>query len=145
MRSRRRTYRQELQSNLKEMCGRADEVEPLFYHAIAILHAPEYRSENASALRQDWPRVPLASTTEQLEKSAQLGKEIAALLDPETPVEGVTAGQIRSELSMIGVISREGGGTLDPQAGDLDVAAGWGYRANGGAVMPGKGRVVLRD
>jgi len=35
----------------------ADERE-LFYHIVAILHAPAYRSENAGALRQDWPRIP---------------------------------------------------------------------------------------
>jgi predicted helicase len=31
----------------------------LFYHTLAVLHAPMYRMENAGALRQDWPRVPL--------------------------------------------------------------------------------------
>jgi predicted helicase len=33
--------------------------EDLFYHALAILHAPAYRKENAGALRQAWPRVAL--------------------------------------------------------------------------------------
>jgi predicted helicase len=35
------------------------DAETLFYHILAVLHAPAYRSENAGALRQDWPRVPL--------------------------------------------------------------------------------------
>jgi hypothetical protein len=30
-------------------------------------------------------------------------------------------------------------------AGDLDITAGWGHFGNGGAVMPGKGRVFQRD
>ena len=34
-------------------------VEDLFYHCLAILHDPIYRTENAGALRMEWPRVPL--------------------------------------------------------------------------------------
>lgn len=30
----------------------------LFFHALAILHAPVDREENAGALRMDWPRIP---------------------------------------------------------------------------------------
>ncbi len=33
--------------------------EQLFFHTVAILHSPAYRSENQGALRQDWPRMPL--------------------------------------------------------------------------------------
>jgi predicted helicase len=33
--------------------------ENLFHHAMAIMHAPSYAKENESALRQDWPRIPL--------------------------------------------------------------------------------------
>ena len=55
--------------------------ELLFYHAIAILHSPAYRTENQGALRQDWPRIPLPAHVAALKASAQLGKEIAALLD----------------------------------------------------------------
>jgi Type ISP C-terminal specificity domain len=46
---------------------------------------------------------------------------------------------------VIAVASREGGGSLNPDAGDLDVTAGWGHSGNGGAVMPGKGKIVERD
>ncbi len=40
--------------------------EDLFFHIVALLHAPAYRSENAGALRQDWPRVPLPLTADIL-------------------------------------------------------------------------------
>ena len=52
---------------------------------------------------------------------------------------------MRPELGVIAVISREGGGSLDPEAGDLDITAGWGHRGKGGAVMPGKGKIIERD
>jgi Type ISP C-terminal specificity domain/N-6 DNA Methylase len=113
----------------------------LFYHTLAVLHAPTYRTENAGALRQDWPRVPLPGTAELLRASAALGRQMAALLDTERPVPGVTSGKLRPELQAIGVITRVGGGTLNPAAGDLAVTAGWGHAGKGGVTMPGKGRV----
>ena len=61
----------------------------VFYHTLAILHAPDYRKENAGALRQDWPRIPLPDTKEALLASAALGRQIAALLDTETDVGAV--------------------------------------------------------
>jgi hypothetical protein len=116
----------------------------LFYHTLAMLHAPTYRTGNAGALRQDWPRMPLPGTAELLRTSAVLGRQVAALLDSEHPVPGVTNGKIRPELQALGVISRVGGGTLNPAAGDLAVTAGWGHAGKGGVTMPGKGRVDRR-
>src|SRR5256885_49997 len=78
----------------------------LFYHTLALLHSPTYRTENAGALRQDWPRVPLPATAELLHASATLGRQIAGLLDTERPVPGVTSGRLRPELQAIGVITR---------------------------------------
>ncbi len=119
--------------------------EDLFYHTIAILHAPTYRVQNAGALRQDWPRVPLPGTPEVLVASAALGRQVAALLDPECSVPGVTTGPLRRELAPLGVIARVGGGALNPEAGDLSVRATWGYAGQGGVTMPGKGRAVTRS
>ncbi len=48
-------------------------------------------------------------------------------------------------LAVIAVASREGGGSLNPDAGDLGVTAGWGHNGEGGAVMPGKGKAFERD
>lgn len=119
--------------------------EDFFAHCAAILHSPSYRSENAGALRIDWPRIPLPASKGMLLRSAELGRTIAALLDVDTSVADVTAGKVRPELSTIASISREGGGSLNPDAGDLGVTAGWGHGGKGGAVMPGKGKVVERD
>jgi len=72
----------------------------LFYHTLAMLHAPAYREENAGALRQDWPRVPLPGSRDALLASAALGRQIAALLDTETDVSGVTKGSVRAGLAV---------------------------------------------
>ena len=119
-------------------------IDTLFFSCVALMHAPAYRSENAGALRQDWPRIPLPATKDLLLASADLGQQIAALLDTETPVAGVTSGKIRDELKNIGVIARAGGSTLDPDKGDLALTAGWGHAGKGGVTMPGRGKLETR-
>ena len=109
----------------------------LFYHTLAVLHAPEYRAENSGALRQDWPRVPLPKSREALLASAELGRQIAALLDTEMPVEGVTKGKPRPELKPIAELK-------SPANSNLKVTAGWGHAGQGGVTMPGKGKLETR-
>ncbi len=113
-------------------------------HVVAIGYSPEYLTQNGDALRLDWPRIPLPNNRELLLASAELGREVADLLDPETDVVGVTAGVIRPEMKVIGVATRVGGGNLDPQVGDLAVTAGWGHAGKRGVTMPGKGKSILR-
>ncbi len=129
---------------LTEIGSVQEDAPNLFHHAIAVMHAPAYRDENAGALRQDWPRIPLPETREQLRTSADLGRRLAALLNPETDVPGVTAGAPRPELRVIAPIRKKGDGQLDPDAGHLAVTAGWGYAGTRGVTMPGRGRVVER-
>jgi hypothetical protein len=117
----------------------------IWMHALAIGYAPAYLTDNQDGIRQDWPRVPLPDTIAALKDSARLGRQVAALLDTETPVPGVTAGATRPEIKLLAVITREGGGPLNPDAGDLALTAGWGYCGKDGATMPGKGKAVKRD
>lgn len=118
--------------------------EDLFYHTLAILHAPGYRSENAGALRQDWPRVPLPESKKALLASAELGRQVAALLDTEQPVPSVTEGKPRPELKSIAMPTRIDGKQLD-DAVDLDVTAGWGHAGKDGVTMPGKGKIEQHE
>jgi len=115
--------------------------EDLFYHALAVLQAHAYRTENAGALRQDWPRIPLPATKAALLASAALGRQVAALLDTETPVAGVTAGSIREELKAVAVFTRTDGKKVNPEGGDLELTAGWGHAGKEGVTMPGRGKV----
>ena len=92
-------------------------LEDLFHHVLAVLHDPAYRAANAGALRMEWPRIPLpgwpnpgsagipgsgpgqalpaTDAADALAQSAARGRELAALLDPDTPVPGVTSGELR--------------------------------------------------
>ena len=80
-------------------------VEDLFHHVLAVLHDPAYRETNAGALRMEWPRIPLPGwpdgdadgAADELSASAARGRELAALLDSETPVPGVTEGALRPD------------------------------------------------
>jgi hypothetical protein len=118
------------------------EAETLFYHIVAVLHAPAYGQENAGALRQDWPRIPLPADKDLLLSSAALGRQIAALLDTEKPVHGVTEGKVHEDLRQVAVFERIGGGTANPDEGDLDLTVGWGHAGKGGITMPGKGKIA---
>ena len=125
-------------------------VEDLFHHVLAVLHDPSYRTANAGALRMEWPRIPLPGwpdgdtpeAAEEVATSAARGRELAALLDSETLVPGVTTGALRPEIAAIAVPTTTDGGNM--AADDFSLTAGWGYFGQGEAVMPGQGRAVER-
>ena len=140
-------HRDEYQPNLSnaatEYLARLDADPPtLFHHIVAVLHAPAYRTENAGALKQDWPRIPLPATKERLLTSAELGQQIAALLDTETPLPGVTQGKPRPELAKIALLTVADSTPLTPT--HLKLTAGWGHAGKGGVTMPGKGKTESR-
>ena len=117
-------------------------VEDLFHHALAMLHDPAYREANAGALRMEWPRIPLPGwpdgaalgPADELRTSTERGRELAALLDPEIPVPGVTSSTLRPELAAIAVPSTADGKNMS--GGDFALTAGWGHFGTGDAVMP---------
>jgi hypothetical protein len=113
-------------------------------HALAVGYSPAYLAENADGIRRDWPRVPLPNSRKVLEASAELGRRVAALLDSEAQVNGVTTGKVEPIFRTLAVPSKVGGGSLNADAGDLAVTAGWAHAGKAGATMPGKGRIVRR-
>ncbi len=125
-------------------------VEDLFHHALAVLHDPSYGESNADALRAEGPRIPLPGwpdgdtpgAAEELNASAARGRELAALLNSETPVPGVTMGALRPGMAAIAVPTTTDGGNMTTH--DFSLTAGWGHFGQGKAVMPGRGRVVDR-
>ena len=124
-------------------------VEDLFHHVLAILHDPVYREDNAGALRMEWPRIPLpgwpngrAEHAEELKRSAAHGRTVAALLDQETAVPGVTQFPLRPEIAAMSVPCTVAGRNMAGE--DFTVTAGWGYLGRGDAVMPGQGRIIER-
>lgn len=119
-----------------------DTAELIWMHALAIGYSPAYLADNADGIRENWPRIPLPATRGALLASAALGREVAALLDTETPAPGVTSGTIRAELKPIAVVSRVGGGALTPA--EFALTAGWGSGGQGSITMPGKGKTEPR-
>ena len=125
-------------------------VEDLFHHVLAVLHDPAYREANAGALRMEWPRIPLpgwpdgdsVGAVEELAASAERGRQLAALLDSETPVPGVTVAPLRPGIASIGVPATADGRNMSGD--DFSVTAGWGHFGTGDAVMPGQGHLEER-
>jgi hypothetical protein len=109
--------------------------EDLFFHAIAAMHTPQYRTENAGALLGDWPRIPLPATAEQLAHSAALGRRLAELLDAESSIN------LTAEWSFLAALKLP----LDPNLEEaLKLTAGWGHQGQGSTVMPGRGKAPER-
>jgi hypothetical protein len=113
----------------------ADTAALIWMHALAIGYSPAYLTENADGVRQDWPRIPLPDSKDALLASAELGKQVAALLDTETLLTGVANGNVRPELKTIAVLSA---------TSNLSLTAGWGHAGQNGVTMPGKGKLETR-
>ena len=112
----------------------------VWFHALAILYTPLYLSEHVSAVRANWPRIPLPETLAALQHSAQLGITAGQLLDMDSAALGVTTGKLRRELNFLGRVS-------GPQKGlSLAITAGWGHgQKEKDIVMPGRGIEKRRE
>ena len=123
-------------------------VEDLFHHVLTVMHDPAYREDNAGGFRMGWPHIPLPgwpdgdaeSAKTALARSAALWRELAALLDPDTPVPGITRAPLRPEIATTAVPATAIGRNMVND--DFTVTAGWGHYGQGDAVMPGQGRVT---
>lgn len=113
----------------------------IFHHITAILFASEYRNENLGALKQDWPRIPLPNNKTHLQQSAQLGQQLATLLDPETPAPTVTQNPA-PHLQIIATPRTTDSQKFTPP--DFALTANWGHGGNGKPTMPSKGKAIQR-
>ena len=97
----------------------------------------------------EWPRIPVpgwpeggSGAAEDLAASAARGRELARLLDPDAPVDGVTRGALRPETAAVAVPSTVDGSNM--AGDDFALTVGWGHFGKDEAIMPGQGRVVER-
>jgi hypothetical protein len=111
----------------------------LLHHALAVLYSPLYREENEGGLRQGWPRLPLPRNADLLQASADIGAQIAELLNPDVDVPGVSSGTPRAELAPIAIPS-----TTSGMQRDWNLSS-WGNRTGAGITMPLRGREDLRE
>ncbi len=125
-------------------------VEDLFYHVLAVLHDREYRKTNTGGLKMGWPRVPLPgwpdgkakNAAEKIARSAELGRKLAELLDPDAPVNGVTEGEMNPQSAAIALPRTRDRRNMTGD--DFSMTAGWGRLRQGNIVMPGPGQTVER-
>jgi hypothetical protein len=130
------------------------------YHILAIGYAPAYRAENAVGIQDGWPRIPFPasadpsemksqSARELLQASAELGEQVARLLDPGSDVEGVTRAPFRRELANVAILRGPSG---TPPCGCQAMTEPWGRRGGvrknhpdePGHILPGTGRLTAR-
>ena len=117
----------------------------VFFHALATMHTPQYRTENSGALLNDWPRIPLPATAELLTHSAALGRRLAELLDPESDLHLPAEWSFLARLS---IATEYPEGTPDRDARNaarFALTAGWGGAGQGATVMPRRGDARERD
>jgi len=134
------------------LLGFSNNSEPdlVFRHIVAILSSQYYLAENTVSIKQDWPRIPLPSSPDRLQASADLGRRVADLLDPDRPVAGVTTAPLRPLIREVGLLTVAGGTDGARQGGaarlpaDLRITAGWGHPGQNNTCMPGRGQLRER-
>ena len=105
----------------------------LFHHALATLHDPAYREENAGGLRMGWPRIPLPNDRQTLIASAQRGRTLARLLDTEADATDLLDDSIAAPTKLDG---------SQMENDDFKITAGWGHHGQNKTVMPGQGKLT---
>ena len=105
----------------------------LFHHALATLHDPAYREENAGGLRMGWPRIPLPDDRQTLMTSAERGRTLARLLDTEADATDLLD-------DSIAVPTKLDGSQMEND--DFKITAGWGHHGQNKTVMPGQGKLT---
>jgi hypothetical protein len=119
--------------------------ECIFFHAAALLNTPAYRQDHQVTLRQDWPRLPLPESALLLAASARLGRQVAALLDPDQALPGVTTGGAGTALRpLLALVGQPHSLRMDGQL-NRRLQARWGSRGQGSTCMPGPGDARRRD
>jgi DNA mismatch endonuclease Vsr len=108
----------------------------IFFHALSTMHTPKYIRDNSGALMSDWPRIPLPATAFLLTRSANLGRQLAGLLDAESEVK------LLSEWYFLGRLVVPKPPNLSE---NLKLTAGWGYHGREGTVNPGRGDIRPRQ
>lgn len=111
--------------------------EDLFHHILALLTTqPTVPPTRARIPLPGWPDGNAADAAETLGQLAARGRELARLLDSDTPVFGVTQGNIRPEITAVAVPA-----TTDRRnmtGSDFALTAGWAITGAAAPSCPAK-------
>jgi hypothetical protein len=89
-------------------------VRQLFSAVLALGHAPQYETDNAEGLAQDWAHVPIPRGRDALERVVRLGGQLATLLDASATPN--VRRMLGASASSLGVLSKVGGGSIKGDA-----------------------------
>jgi len=101
----------------------------LFRCTLAVLHSPQYESDHADSLAQDWAHVPIPKNKTLFGELVKLGHMIATLLDPAIASDDTVRKVLGKEVATIGVSRKRQGGQVAQQ--DLVVSIAYFGAARG--------------
>jgi hypothetical protein len=101
----------------------------LFRCAMAIMHSPQYETDHADALAQDWAHLPIPKDKTLFAELVALGKKIGTLLDPAASSDGMVKEILGKDVVTIGVSKKRPGGQVAQQ--DLVVSIAYFGAARG--------------
>src|SRR6266851_5122840 len=87
----------------------------LFRLALAVLHAPAYQAEHASALSADWAHLPIAKSKEAFDRLVDAGERVVRLLDANRDAREVVEAVLGHDCaSAVGALRRRDGQQVTP-------------------------------
>lgn len=101
----------------------------LFRCALAVLHSPQYETDHADALAQDWAHLPIPKDKALFVELVKLGQVIGTLLDPAAASDDTIRRILGKGASSIGASRKRRGGQVAQQ--DLLVSIAYFGAAKG--------------
>lgn len=105
-------------------------VRKLFRIVLAVAHSPQFESDHAEAVAQDWLHVPIPKKGDLAEELTALGGDVAALLNPLAEVGKILKRLLGSHLKILGVVEKQSGGAVAEK--DLVISYSYFGAAPGG-------------
>jgi hypothetical protein len=98
----------------------------LFRCAFAILHAPAYQAEHASALGADWAHLPIPKSQDVFDRLIDVGQTVVRLLDARRDALDIVEGVLGHDCtSALGALRKQDGQQVAPD--DLKISVTyWG-------------------
>lgn len=92
---------------------------------LAICHAPTYQQDHAEGLAQDFAHVPIPAARPLFERIADVGDDVAVLLNPLTDVSDVVARLLGKDTKELAVPSTRGGGQIQIAEGHWTITVAY--------------------
>ena len=84
----------------------------IFRLALAICHSPQYETDHKDSLSQDWAHVPFPREKKLLTAIADVGEQVAVLLNPLANAQQVVKSLLGDKARTLAVMQKHGGGAV---------------------------------